>query len=1170
MAITILRDIDNALLGVFMAGSGMAKNAEQVSCFIPALRKLGEKAPVFNALAERVETVVNTATPEALMDAQLLLYSLRYTQGDTDPGTPATEPRYAEQPLVDVEIPYRELRQLIADLTEANNNANPARALYEKGWHTDARFFQGLAKNAAHFRTSGSQFIRETIVPALGERIAPFIEAAFDPAGENVGWFVQYLYERHGEAFLPRLEAILAEDAEDKILNDESRGAILNIMANYPRYEATIRRFLEKDIDDGYRANWQLRCNAVQALSKLAGVAPWGQERIAFDKIFTPLGADDDYDVREAVLHAVFDHEMGRNDLDKAAVWLGSFAADGQSKVTNAVAKGVEELAGRLNEKQDDELTERLLRSLSIEGYKDNVRNTAAIAFIKLVAGWEPAHAVNALIAIVEGKSTSDMQDKAVEAFKALNITDAPLYEKGLLGLYKECNYANSSTELLNLLVPHAEQHWSTQQIADYFSERCKTTGDSGASGIRFIGLRMIIKHCSSWSGYIDTLLGFAKDDQNKNAKPAFDALLAANLEGEAYQSMLAAFAENDATRKQAYEQRIEYARNTQSHGDYIETLREFTRHKDSAVRLLALESLVEALAGEDSAQTLKLLGILAKDKDAAVRAQTFHALINKARAEGNYPQCGVVLKLFAKDKDSGLRRKVVSALAACGAKVWDGTVLAATLAAYADDNDGAVCKAAIDALASILQEKSAVSDTNATAPFEDALAAFAKNDDNWGRRRDVNRALFAVLPKTDAATARYEQRLREVAGDSDNDVRRVALDALLAYHAANPQSAVYKELLLGFTNDDDDDNSQIAFEAIVVDGALVSGDEFRSLLRDRIEAGNTTALCMLLNMGPAQWGDEYSALLIERTEQDSPALSRRVCAELARHDLAAWTAYLLEDLAKDDISTHTALRLIPSEEVCQKLIAEAERLLAAGYAALGSSGQRKLRDILMVLAFRDEEAGIRLLDRVFSEETLETFNHDHFGRILHQLTAGDNPLKHEVFANLLERASFIEKPASWFCLYIDERRLSPADFFERYRDVDDSNLARWLKDIFALGHGAIPDAAKRWDRRWARVFIDRGNWVAASSLIYDDDEDGWIALLDAAVEWVNDYIDAAIRGTTLDYNRGVYVDELLVRAFSNKHLQAAACYQRLLDTGYPKSRLDRILGQTVPGFVAP
>ena len=83
MAIPILQNIDKSLADIFAGGSALARGAAELSGFVPALRQLGGTAPGVNARADRIEAAVKEATPEALMEAQLLVHSLRYTQGAT-------------------------------------------------------------------------------------------------------------------------------------------------------------------------------------------------------------------------------------------------------------------------------------------------------------------------------------------------------------------------------------------------------------------------------------------------------------------------------------------------------------------------------------------------------------------------------------------------------------------------------------------------------------------------------------------------------------------------------------------------------------------------------------------------------------------------------------------------------------------------------------------------------------------------------------------------------------------------------------------------------------------------------------------------------------------------------------------------------------------------------
>ena len=81
-----LYDLQQELNRLFIAGSKFAKNDPRLQKHVPILKKLGEKAPVFNKLAQEVESLLqveSTQAAEKLLNVATLLYSVLYTQGVT-------------------------------------------------------------------------------------------------------------------------------------------------------------------------------------------------------------------------------------------------------------------------------------------------------------------------------------------------------------------------------------------------------------------------------------------------------------------------------------------------------------------------------------------------------------------------------------------------------------------------------------------------------------------------------------------------------------------------------------------------------------------------------------------------------------------------------------------------------------------------------------------------------------------------------------------------------------------------------------------------------------------------------------------------------------------------------------------------------------------------------
>ncbi|MDR2105191.1 MAG: hypothetical protein LBP51_05490, partial [Deferribacteraceae bacterium] len=65
MAIPVLNELSNELTRIYVAGSPLAKGDPRLSKYIPVLKKLGEKAAVFNSLSERIDALVNGSSDDS-------------------------------------------------------------------------------------------------------------------------------------------------------------------------------------------------------------------------------------------------------------------------------------------------------------------------------------------------------------------------------------------------------------------------------------------------------------------------------------------------------------------------------------------------------------------------------------------------------------------------------------------------------------------------------------------------------------------------------------------------------------------------------------------------------------------------------------------------------------------------------------------------------------------------------------------------------------------------------------------------------------------------------------------------------------------------------------------------------------------------------------------------
>jgi hypothetical protein len=305
---TILQEIDAALANIFAGGSPLAKDSAAITQFIPVLRQLGGQTPVFNALADRLETAATEASPEAVMEARLLLCALRRTQCKTKPEKEAAEFPYAQNPLAEKDISYLKL-QSYNETIRANQNTAYLKELYKSGLYADTRFLDAYCVKIKTSTPTDTEFLRETIMPALGEqalkeRVLFHVKKHFSPKNRNVGWSVRFLALYNDKDTLLLAKAALQEAGNDNVIAE-----ILDALGTCAEAEELIRSYADYQ-------KWVVRAGVVKALAKIARAAKWDNAK--FNEAMEPFLKDTSENVRKAAQEAVAQRK-------KETSLLGSF-----------------------------------------------------------------------------------------------------------------------------------------------------------------------------------------------------------------------------------------------------------------------------------------------------------------------------------------------------------------------------------------------------------------------------------------------------------------------------------------------------------------------------------------------------------------------------------------------------------------------------------------------------------------------------------------------------------------------------------------------------------------------------------------------------------------------------------------------------------------------------
>ena len=189
-----LYDLQQELNRLFIAGSKFAKNDPRLQKYIPVLKKLGEKAPVFNKLAQEVEALLQVESQqsaEKLLNVSTLLYSVLYTQGVT---IQAEATKVLQEPNVSIAdvnttYSYLQLKPVLQALTQSNSGRlEVLKDAFERGIFKDSRTFGYLSYALADKYSELADYVLQTIIPTCGQAMLPFLLSDFrlEDKTENV------------------------------------------------------------------------------------------------------------------------------------------------------------------------------------------------------------------------------------------------------------------------------------------------------------------------------------------------------------------------------------------------------------------------------------------------------------------------------------------------------------------------------------------------------------------------------------------------------------------------------------------------------------------------------------------------------------------------------------------------------------------------------------------------------------------------------------------------------------------------------------------------------------------------------------------------------------------------------------------------------------------------
>ncbi|MCU6711890.1 HEAT repeat domain-containing protein [Paenibacillus sp. J5C_2022] len=201
MSTELLRELHQEVKRLYKAGSDLAIGDLRLKHMEPSFRQLGEKAAVFNRLADRMEALIipsaqqESSPAEKLQELAMLLSSVLRTAEKTDlEGELQPLLSYCNQPSSQTRdevslsnsLSFQELYPVIQALsTRGGGRYEIVHEAYSSGKFQDFRLMMLAVDAIGDSHPDISDLAARSIVPSYGENALPYLLSTFDPFGKK-------------------------------------------------------------------------------------------------------------------------------------------------------------------------------------------------------------------------------------------------------------------------------------------------------------------------------------------------------------------------------------------------------------------------------------------------------------------------------------------------------------------------------------------------------------------------------------------------------------------------------------------------------------------------------------------------------------------------------------------------------------------------------------------------------------------------------------------------------------------------------------------------------------------------------------------------------------------------------------------------------------------------